>query len=60
MERVTLKVGAAIEDILGEMRSQVQPIASMLQKIQYLGERLEEVESRLRPRKLRWSPRPVG
>ncbi|GCC25608.1 hypothetical protein chiPu_0004019 [Chiloscyllium punctatum] len=48
MERLTLKVGAAIEEIRGEIRGQIQPIASMLQKheqeIQGLGERLEEEE----------------
>ncbi|GCC43965.1 hypothetical protein chiPu_0028172, partial [Chiloscyllium punctatum] len=48
MERLSLKVVAAIEEIRGEIRDQVQPIASILQKheqeIQDLVEGLEEVE----------------
>ncbi|GCC24168.1 hypothetical protein chiPu_0002568 [Chiloscyllium punctatum] len=47
MERLTLKVAAAIDEIRGEIHAQVQPIALMLQKhkqkIQGLRERLEEV-----------------
>ncbi|GCC24905.1 hypothetical protein chiPu_0003308 [Chiloscyllium punctatum] len=32
IERLTSKVGAVTEEICGEFRAQVQPIASMLQK----------------------------